>query len=79
MIIREFSKTIDIGDRNLGPGHPVYVIAEAGPNHNRDFDRASRTHRHRHHPRLGPQQPTLDLHRPRHLARRASEHRRAGR
>ena len=34
--------TIRIGDRFVGPGHPVYVIAEAGANHNRDFDTALR-------------------------------------
>ena len=26
-----------IGDRPVGPGHPCYVIAEAGSNHNRDL------------------------------------------
>ena len=26
-----------IGDRPVGPGHPTYVIAEAGANHNRDL------------------------------------------
>src|SRR3954468_23138905 len=29
-----------IGDRLVGPGHPTYVIAEAGANHNRDWDTA---------------------------------------
>jgi sialic acid synthase SpsE len=29
-----------IGDRRVGPGHPTYVIAEAGANHNRDWDTA---------------------------------------
>jgi sialic acid synthase SpsE len=28
----------DIGGRTVGPGEPVYVIAEAGANHNRDLD-----------------------------------------
>jgi sialic acid synthase SpsE len=28
---------ISIGDREVGPGHPCYVIAEAGSNHNRDL------------------------------------------
>lgn len=29
-----------IGERTVGPGHPTYVIAEAGANHNRDLDTA---------------------------------------
>ncbi len=35
---QEFS----IGARMVGPGHPTYVIAEAGANHNRDWDTARR-------------------------------------
>ena len=35
---QEFS----IGERMVGPGHPTYVIAEAGANHNRDWDTARR-------------------------------------
>lgn len=31
-----------IGQRWVGPGHPCYVIAEAGANHNRDLDTAMR-------------------------------------
>jgi sialic acid synthase SpsE len=31
-----------IGNRPVGPGHPCYVIAEAGSNHNRDLDTAFR-------------------------------------
>ncbi len=31
-----------IGDRPIGPGHPCYVIAEAGANHNRDLPTALR-------------------------------------
>jgi sialic acid synthase SpsE len=31
-----------IGDRLVGPGHPCYVIAEAGSNHNRDLPTALR-------------------------------------
>ncbi|MFI5313892.1 MAG: N-acetylneuraminate synthase family protein, partial [Candidatus Dormibacteria bacterium] len=31
-----------IGDRPVGPGHPCYVIAEAGSNHNRDLPTALR-------------------------------------
>lgn len=34
--------TIQIGDREVGPDHPVYVIAEAGANHDRDFETALR-------------------------------------
>jgi N-acetylneuraminate synthase len=29
-----------VGDRSIGPGHPTFVIAEIGNNHNGDFDRA---------------------------------------
>jgi sialic acid synthase SpsE len=32
----------DIGSRHVGDGAPCYVIAEAGSNHNRDFDLARR-------------------------------------
>jgi sialic acid synthase SpsE len=35
---QEFS----IGGRMVGPGHPTYVIAEAGANHHRDWDTARR-------------------------------------
>lgn len=35
-----FKREIEIGGRPVGPGHPVYVIAEAGANHNRDLDLA---------------------------------------
>jgi len=31
---------IKIGDRNIGAGNPVYIIAEAGSNFDNDFDRA---------------------------------------
>jgi sialic acid synthase SpsE len=33
---------ITIGKRRLGPGHPVYFIAEAGSNHDRKLDQARR-------------------------------------
>ena len=29
-----------IADRPIGPGHPVYIIAELSANHNQDFDQA---------------------------------------
>jgi len=32
----------EIGGRLVGPGHPAYVIAEAGSNHNRDLGTAKR-------------------------------------
>ena len=32
-----FQRTFEIGGRRVGPGEPVYVIAEAGANHNRDL------------------------------------------
>jgi N-acetylneuraminate synthase len=33
---------ISIGDRRVGPGSPVYFIAEAGSNHDRNLDQAKR-------------------------------------
>ncbi|MGA9977246.1 MAG: pseudaminic acid synthase [Candidatus Sulfotelmatobacter sp.] len=33
---------IKIGNRSIGPGHPVYVVAELSANHNQDFDQAVR-------------------------------------
>jgi len=35
-------KTVNIGDRVVGDGAPVYVIAEAGSNHDRNLDQAKR-------------------------------------
>ena len=32
---------VRIGDRAVGGGAPVYVIAEAGSNHDRNLDQAS--------------------------------------
>jgi pseudaminic acid synthase len=32
--------SIKIGKRTVGPGHPVYVIAEVSANHHQDFDQA---------------------------------------
>src|SRR3954451_14763291 len=37
-----FLPSFEIGDREVGPGRPAYVIAEAGANHNRDLDMARR-------------------------------------
>lgn len=34
--------TIRIGDRTIGSGHPVYVVAEMSASHNQSFDRAVR-------------------------------------
>ena len=31
-----------IGDRLIGDGHPAYIIAEIGANHNGDMDLAKR-------------------------------------
>ena len=36
------SRTFQIADRPIGPGHPVYIIAELSANHNQDFDQAVR-------------------------------------
>jgi sialic acid synthase SpsE len=33
---------VRIGDRPVGAGAPVYIIAEAGSNHDRDLDQARR-------------------------------------
>ncbi len=37
-----FPAEFRIGEHPVGPGHPAYVIAEAGANHNRDLDTAKR-------------------------------------
>lgn len=34
--------TVDIGERKIGPGHPCFIIAEAGVNHNGDIGTARR-------------------------------------
>jgi N-acetylneuraminate synthase len=31
-----------VGGRNIGPGHPVYLVAELSANHNQSFDHAAR-------------------------------------
>jgi N-acetylneuraminate synthase len=33
-------KTIQIGQRTIGSGHPVYIVAEISANHRQDFDEA---------------------------------------
>ncbi|HZL26372.1 MAG TPA: N-acetylneuraminate synthase, partial [Acidobacteriaceae bacterium] len=35
-------RSVKIGNRQLGAGHPCYVIAEIGINHNGDIDLAKR-------------------------------------
>ncbi|MCD6404254.1 MAG: N-acetylneuraminate synthase [Planctomycetes bacterium] len=35
-------RTISLGDRKIGPAHPVYIIAEAGVNHNGDMKLAGK-------------------------------------
>ena len=40
--MRTAATTITVSGRPVGPGHPCYVIAEAGSNHNRDLDTARR-------------------------------------
>lgn len=37
-----FSKTIRVGEREIGPGQPTFVVAEVGSNHNGDFLMAKR-------------------------------------
>jgi len=36
------ARTVEIGGRPVGDGHPVYVVAEIGINHNGDLDTAQR-------------------------------------
>ena len=38
--IMDNSNVVKIGDRVIGPGNPVYVVAEIGINHNGDLDLA---------------------------------------
>ena len=42
MTVGDRPVTSRLGDREVGPGHPCYVIAEAGANHDRDLDAARR-------------------------------------
>jgi N-acetylneuraminate synthase len=35
-------KSILIGDQKVGQGHPVYIIAEVGVNHNGDLELAKK-------------------------------------
>ena len=36
------NRQIQICDRLIGPGHPVYIVAELSANHHQDFNRAAR-------------------------------------
>jgi N-acetylneuraminate synthase len=40
--VKDFPRTVRIGDREVGPGQPTFVIAEIGINHNGDLDLARR-------------------------------------
>jgi sialic acid synthase SpsE len=40
MIENYFEKNISIGNKNVGPGFPCFIIAEAGSNHNGNFEQA---------------------------------------
>ena len=42
MVIAGFLPTVRIGDRPVGRGHPCFIVAEAGVNHNGDPDLACR-------------------------------------
>ena len=33
-------RSIDIGNRRVGPGYPAYIVAEMSANHNQDFEQA---------------------------------------
>src|SRR6476620_399267 len=35
-------QALKIGGRSIGPGHPCYIVAEVGLNHNGDLDTAKR-------------------------------------
>jgi hypothetical protein len=35
-------KPVKIGNRFVGPGHPVYIVAELSANHRQDYDEAVR-------------------------------------
>jgi pseudaminic acid synthase len=37
------TSVLNISGRDIGPGHPVYIVAELSANHNQNFDRAVRT------------------------------------
>ena len=39
-MVAEMHPFIEINGRRIGPGYPVYVVAEMSANHNHDFDRA---------------------------------------
>ena len=41
-LISTVSPTMKLGKQIIGPGHPCYIIAEAGVNHDGDFDQARR-------------------------------------
>jgi pseudaminic acid synthase len=36
------TSSFNLGSRRIGPGHPVYVVAELSANHNQNFDQAVR-------------------------------------
>ncbi|WP_338668955.1 N-acetylneuraminate synthase family protein [Pseudodesulfovibrio methanolicus] len=38
----DFARTLTLGERVVGPGHPVFIIAEVGVNHNGDMDLAKK-------------------------------------
>lgn len=37
------SRFLEINDRRIGPGYPVYIVAEMSANHGHDYERAVRT------------------------------------
>lgn len=37
-----FNQTVKIGKKLIGPGHPCFIIAEAGSNHNQDLNTAKK-------------------------------------
>ena len=41
MVTDSTATAIEIAGRKVGPGHPCFVIAEAGVNHNGDLEMAS--------------------------------------
>ncbi len=68
-----------IGGRPVGAGEPIYVIAEAGSNHNRDLDSREAPHRRRRGRRRGRSQVPDVLRQPDLLATHAPDRLAAGR
>lgn len=42
LVEAKFSQSLNLARREVGSGHPVYIVAELSANHNQDFDQAVR-------------------------------------